>query len=390
MGLLDPQVEQRGFVGRHRGLIALAGLALTLALIWADPFTPALGRTEKQAIRLVTITNTLSRPWGLAFLPNGDMLVTELAGHLRIIRGGTLQPEWIEGAPKVVTKAQAGLMDIAVHPRYAENGFIYLTYSKPGLGDTPALLRARCDGTRLTAAHDIFVADAWSDSGGNTGSRIAFGKDGMIYMTVGDRHDRKFSQDLTIHGGKVLRLRDDGTVPNDNPFVNRPGVRPEIFTYGNRNPQGLAIDPQNGTIFENEHGPRGGDEINLLLAGRNYGWPTITYGKNYDGTVITNETARPGMEQPLVYWVPSIGPSGMAIYTGDRFPSWKGNLFVGALVGMHLRRVVLEGTRVIAQEQMLSRLRKRIRDVRQGPDGLLYILTDADPGELLRIEPNEL
>jgi glucose/arabinose dehydrogenase len=284
---------------------------------------------------------------------------------------------------------QAGLMDIALHPQFSENNLIYLTYSKPGKGDAPALYRARLDGDRLVEGRDIFVADAWSDSGGNTGSRIVFGKDGMIYMSIGDRFRPERAQELSNDAGKIVRLRDDGSVPEDNPFVGHPGVRPEIYVYGNRNPQGLAVDPRSGAIFENEHGPRGGDEVNLIQPGRNYGWPVITYGINYDGTIITTETARPGMEQPLVYWVPSIGPSGMTVYTGDRFPHWKGNLFVGAMAGTHLRRIVLDGTRVVHEERLLRPLGVRIRDVRQGPDGFLYILTDATPGTLMRIEPAE-
>jgi glucose/arabinose dehydrogenase len=388
MSLFEAQVDRPGFISRHKGLAIGAGVTLAAIVVLATgPFGLSLNRTEDQRIRIVRVAEGLSFPWGLAFLPNGDMLVTERPGRLRIIRNGTLQTEPVAGAPNVVVKAQAGLMDIALHPRFAENGFVYLTYSKPGRGDSPALMRARFDGTKLTDAQDIFVADAWSESGGNTGSRIVFGKDGMIYMSVGDRHLPKMAQYLGNHAGKILRLRDDGTVPDDNPFIGQAGVRPEIFTYGNRNPQGLAIDPNTGAIFENEHGPRGGDEINLLQAGRNYGWPVITYGINYDGTIITNEKARPGMEQPLVYWVPSIGPSGMAVYTGDRFPRWKGNLFVGAMAGTHLRRVVLDGTRVVHEERILHALHVRIRDVRQGPDGLLYLLTDDEPGSVLKIEP---
>src|SRR5262245_23396676 len=302
----------RRFLEQHRAAIAGVAVALLVIMMGFDPLGLTTGRTETRHIRVVRrIAYPLEHPWGLAFLPNGDMLVTERAGRLRMIRGGKLDDTWLSGVPPVVEKAQAGLMDVAVHPRFAENGFIYLTYSKRGRGDTPALARARFDGNRLTDVRDIFVSDAWSDSGGNTGSRIVFGLDGMIYMSVGDRHDRRFSQNLSNHAGKILRLRDDGSVPNDNPFVGQPNVRPEIFTFGNRNPQGLAIDPRTGALFENEHGPKGGDEINLLQPGRNYGWPVITYGRNYDGTIITNETAREGMEQPLVYWVPSIGPSGM-------------------------------------------------------------------------------
>jgi glucose/arabinose dehydrogenase len=388
MGLLDTHVEARNFLSRHPALIGAIAIGIVGGVWWSNPFGPSLNRTEEQRIRIVTIADGLDHPWGLAFLPNGDMLVTERPGRLRIIKDGTLQPGWIFGVPRPVVHDQAGLMDVAVHPRFAENGFIYLTYSKAGTGDTPALLRARFDGIRLTDAHDIFVADAWSDSGGNTGSRIVFAQDGMIYMSVGDRHEPKRAQNLNDHAGKILRLRDDGTAPADNPLIGQGDARPEIYAYGVRNPQGLAIDPQTGALFENEHGPRGGDEINLIQAGRNYGWPVITYGINYNGTIITDERARAGMEQPLVYWVPSIGPSGMTLYTGDRFPHWRGNLFVGAMVGTQLRRVVLDGTRVVHEERLLHPLGSRIRDVRQGPDGFLYILTDANPGAVLRIEPD--
>jgi aldose sugar dehydrogenase len=380
----------RRFLEQHRAAVAGVAVALLVVMIGFDPLGLTTGGTETLRIRVVRrIAYPLEHPWGLAFLPNGDMLVTERAGRLRIIRGGKLDDTWLSGVPPVLQKAQAGLMDVAVHPRFAENGFIYLTYSKRGRGDTPALARAHLDGSRLTGVRDIFISDAWSDSGGNTGSRIVFGLDGMIYMSVGDRHNPRFAQDLSNHAGKILRLRDDGSVPDDNPFVGQANVRPEIFTFGNRNPQGLAIDPRTGALFENEHGPRGGDEINVLHAGRNYGWPVITYGRNYDGTIITNETARAGMEQPLVFWVPSIGPSGMVMYTGDRFPQWKGNLFVGAMGGTHLRRVVLDGLRVVHEERLLQDLHQRIRDVRQGPDGFLYVLIDSAYGELLRIEPQQ-
>jgi glucose/arabinose dehydrogenase len=389
MGLFDAQIEQRRFTRRHLAILAGLAIALTIGVVFlTDPFDLIFGRTEDYKLRVVHIASGLEYPWGLAFLPNGDMLVTERLGRLQRIRNGTSEHELIPGAPTVVTRAQAGLMDIALHPRFSENGLLFLCYSKPGQGDTPALMRAQFDGTRLRDARDIFVTNAWDDSGGNTGCRILFGNDGMIYMSVGDRHRPRLAQDLTTDAGKILRLRDDGTIPADNPFVNRPDVRGEIFTYGNRNPQGLAIDPQTGALYENEHGPRGGDEINLLGSGMNYGWPLITYGINYDGTKITDERSRPGMEQPLVYWVPSIGPSGMVLYTGDRFSRWKGNLFMGAMAGTHLRRVVLDGQRVVHEEQLLRNMHQRIRDVRQGPDGFLYLLTDSDYGQVLRIEPD--
>jgi glucose/arabinose dehydrogenase len=386
MSLFNTPAKRPSFFVRHPIVFVPVAIGLVLAAIFVDPFGWFAGSTEGPSLRIVKIAEGLEYPWGLAFLPDGSILVTERTGRLRIIREGKLEEAWIPGVPNVVVKAQAGLMDVAVHPRFSENHWIYLTYSKHGRGDSPALMRARFDGHRLTDGRDIFVADAWSDSGGNTGSRIVFGHDGMIYMSVGDRHQPRFAQDTTNHAGKILRLRDDGTIPDDNPFVGQPGVRPEIFTFGNRNPQGLAIDPRTGALFETEHGPRGGDEINLLDRGRNYGWPVITYGINYDGSVITNERARQGMEQPLVYWVPSIGPSGLVLYTGDRFPEWKGNLFVGAMAGTHLRRVVLDGTRVTHEERLLRSLHQRIRDVRQGPDGFLYLLTDSNYGEVLRLE----
>jgi aldose sugar dehydrogenase len=278
-------------------------------------------------------------------------------------------------------------MDIALHPRFAENRIVYLTYSKIGPdGNTPALARATFDGTNLVNLRDIFVAKAWSNkSGGNTGSRVVFGLDGTLYMSVGDRHEQKPAQDMLTDKGKIIRLNDDGSVPADNPFIARPDVLPEIFVSGVRNPQGLFVDPKNGTIWANEHGPRGGDEINILLPGHNYGWPEITYGKNYNGSIISNETARAGMDQPLVYWTPSIAPSGITVYTGNKFPAWHGNVFVGALAGHHLRRVVIANGKAVHQEELLTHLHKRIRDVRQGPDGYLYVLTDGS--SLLRLEP---
>src|SRR5215470_2989659 len=387
MGLLDAQTEPRRFTRPHFIVLIVFATALIIGFVLADPLNLFLGRTEEYKLRVVHVAAGLEYPWGLAFLPNGDMLVTERPGRLQIIRSGKSEPELVPGAPTVIDRAQAGLMDIALHPRFSENGIIFLCYSKPGQGDTPALLRGRFDGTRLRDTRDIFITNAWDDSGGNTGCRILFGNDGMIYMSVGDRHHPRSAQDLTTDAGKILRLRDDGTIPADNPFVNRSDARGEIFTYGNRNPQGLAIDPQTGALYENEHGPRGGDEINLLGSGKNYGWPIITYGINYNGTKITDERSRPGMEQPLVYWVPSIGPSGMVMYTGDQFSRWKGNLFVGAMAGTHLRRVVLDGVHVVHEEQLLRGLHQRIRDVRQGPDGFLYLLTDSSYGQVLRIEP---
>jgi glucose/arabinose dehydrogenase len=388
-------LDQPGRFERYRGLLIFAAIfavlwfAVPLIIRYLPEFPPdpAVLTTEAGSIRVVTVTERLDRPWGLAFLPDGDILITELPGRLRRIHKGKLQPQTIPGVPKVETRDQAGLMDIALHPNFAQNGLIYLTYSKIGpRRNTPALARARFDGTKLVDLQDVFVSDAWSNqSGGNTGSRVVFGMDGTLYMSVGDRHEQRPAQDMHTDKGKILRLRDDGSIPEDNPFLARLDARPEIFAWGVRNPQGLFVDPTTGTIWENEHGPRGGDEINILLSGHNYGWPTITYGKNYDGTIITRETAKEGLDQPLVQWTPSIAPSGMTVYTGDKFPAWRGNVFVGALAGQHLRRVVFENGKAVHQEQLLDHFHQRIRDVRQGPDGFLYVLTDI--ARLLRLEP---
>ena len=385
-------------------VVTLVAFGVALALFRGDPKGRRIGRvaasvlghrvpepsvipTEQARVRVVTVTDALDEPWALAFLPGGDILITERAGRLRLIHEGRLASGSIGGIPPVDTRTQDGLMDLALHPRFAQNRTIYFTYSKPGeRGDTTTLASARFDGATVSEVRDLFVADAWSTAGGNSGSRIAFGQDGAIYMTVGERHEQTPAQDLRTHKGKILRLNDDGTVPPDNPFVGRADARPEIFAYGVRNPQGLFIEPSSGTIWEHEHGPRGGDELNIIKRGHNYGWPAITFGINYNGTTISKDTARAGMDQPVVHWTPSISPSGLTIYSGDRFPAWRGNVFLGALSGLNLRRLELLNGRVTHQEELLLTSRpKRIRDVRQGPDGLLYVLTDA--GALLRLEP---
>ena len=354
--------------------------------------------TEYYRIRVVPVAERLRNPWSLAFLPDGDMLVTEKAGSLRLIRDGALQPDPVQGVPEVDAKGQGGLMDVVLHPQFAENNWVYLTYSKPGDGvATTALARGRFDGTRLTELNDLFVADAWSDTGGHFGGRLAFTPDGKLFMTVGERQQSYRAQDTSEHAGTVLRLNEDGTVPDDNPFVGRTGYRPEIYSYGHRSPQGLTVHPETGDVWESEHGPRGGDEANLILPGRNYGWPVISYGREYSGEIITNEPWREGMEQPQYYWVPSPALSGMTFYTGDRFPEWRGDLFVGGLRGTLLQRVVpLTKEGGFERESMLTQLRQRVRDVRQGPDGLLYVVTDGDAdrgetatGAVLRIEPAE-
>lgn len=347
---------------------------------------PPVFATEQARVRAVTLTDELHQPWALAFLPEGDILITERGGRLRLMHDGRLSSETIGGIPPVDTRKEDGLMDLALHPLFAQNRTIYFTYSKRGeRGDTTTLASARFDGATLTSVRDLFIADAWNTYGGNSGSRIAFGLDGTIYMTVGDRHEQTPAQDLHTHKGKILRLNDDGTIPPDNPFDDRADARSEIFACGVRNPQGLFVEPSTGTIWEHEHGPQGGDELNVIARGHNYGWPAITYGLNYNGTTISKYTARDGMDQPIVPWTPSISPSGLTIYSGDQFPAWRGNVFLGALSGLYLRRLELRDGHVAHEEMLVLQRPQRVRDVRQGPDGLLYVLTDA--GALLRLEP---
>jgi glucose/arabinose dehydrogenase len=359
------------------------------------PTLPQTLFTSELHIRVSAVATGLSHPWSFAFLPNGDVLVTERGGTLRIIRKSVLDPTPVAGVPAVRAQVLGGLLEVALHPRFAQNQLLYLTYTKAredGL-TTTALARARFDGRALSEAKEIFVANSWSTSTTNYGGRIAFDRSGFLFLTVGERQEQERAQNTRDHGGKVLRLRDDGSVPPDNPFVGKPDYMPEIYSLGHRSPQGLAVHPATGAIWENEHGPLGGDEINIILPGRNYGWPLVTFGNDYDGKKITELTSRPDLEAPFMYWLPSIAISGMTFYTGDRFPAWKGNAFVGAMFQGrtrgtgHIQRVTFNDGRPIQREPILTELRQRIRDVRQGPDGLLYVLTDEDNGALLKIEP---
>lgn len=344
--------------------------------------------SERHVYRVVTVVDGLEHPWGMAFLPDGDILVTERPGRLRVIRDGVLDPTPITGVPEVWARGQGGLLDVAIHPRFEENRLVYLSYSKPGeRGATTAVVRGRLEGNRLQDVEEILEADAWTKNRVHFGSRLLFDRDGYLFVSIGDRGEMQQAQNLANHQGTILRLHDDGGVPEDNPFVGQEGARPEIWAYGIRSPQGLTIHPETGELWESEHGPRGGDEINLIRPGRNYGWPVITYGINYNGTKITDITEKEGMEQPLHYWVPSIATSGIVIYGGDRFPAWKGDIFVGGLAGQHLARVSFEGTRPVSTERLLTELKARIRDVREGPDGFLYLLVDASDAPLLRLEP---
>jgi glucose/arabinose dehydrogenase len=361
------------------------------APLGSGPFT--FDTAEQHKIRVVVLTKGLSHPWGLSFMPDGNILVTEREGRLRLIRDGVLDPKPIGGVPQVYAKQLSGLMDIALHPKFSENRLVYLTYTKP-VGDkvTTALARGRYEQGSLADVRDIFVADS-IDDGRAAASRIVFGRDGSLYMTVGGTFDER-AQNPNSHGGKVLRLRDDGTPPADNPFVGRTGYKPEILSMGHRNALGLTIHPETGAVWENENGPNGGDEVNLIVPGRNYGWPTVSYGRQYPGPRVSEHAWKEGMEEPMVVWLPSIGISGMVFYSADKVPAWKGNLFVGSMrtgelnYSGHLERVVFNDKyEELRHESMLTDLRQRIRDVRQGPDGLLYVLTEEDDAVLLRIEP---
>lgn len=358
----------------------------------AGPFV--IDTAEQHKIRVSVVTRGLSHPWAIAFLPDGAMLVTERPGRLRVIRNGALDPTPIAGVPQVRTEGNGGLMDVALHPRFAENGLVYLTYTKPvgGGRGVPALARGKLEGGALRDVRDLMVTEAYEGNSGLNG-RVVFGRDGMLYMSTGG-NIATIAQDPNSLRGKILRLRDDGSVPSDNPFVGRAGYRPEIYTLGHRNTLGLIVHPETGALWSHENGPNGGDEINIILPGRNYGWPLVSFGRDYPGPRISEHPTREGMESPLVVWLPAIAVAGMAVYTGDRFPTWKGNVFVGSMTTGripgtgHLERIVFnDRTEEIRRESMLWELRQRIREVRQGPDGLLYLLTDEDDGALLRIEP---
>ena len=350
--------------------------------------------------RVVTVVDGLVQPWSIAFLPGGDMLITERPGRLRIVRQGKLLPQPVEGIPKVFTSSQGGLLEVMPHPDFTSNRLLYLTYSKAGATDaqaTTALIRGRFENDRLTNVQQLFEATAQGRN--HFSGKIAFDGKGYLFLSAGDRQappegnlEAHPAQDVSNHQGKIIRLHDDGRVPADNPLLKRPGARPEIWSYGHRNVQGLAIHPVTGDLWANEHGPQGGDELNRIQPGMNYGWPVIGYGVNYTtGAAIHAGTHRDGMQQPVNVWVPSIGISGLMIYTGDKFPQWKGNMFAGGMNGQQLSRLTLDGQRVVSQELLVQRM-GRIRDVRQGPDGYIYLVTDdreGKPTPVYRMEPVE-
>jgi glucose/arabinose dehydrogenase len=385
--------------------VALCAVLLSSTLALAQPPPP-----PGENFKVVTVAEGLKNPWSMAFLPNGDMLVTERPGTLRIIRNGQLLPDPVPGVPAVRAISQGGLQDVVLHPNFASNRIIYLSYAKPrgpdGAEGTTALSRARFENDRLVDVEEIFEAKAWANTPGHFGARIAFDREGHLFMSIGDRMAGLLqgpmggpelvnhpAQQLSSHQGKIIRLNDDGSVPDDNPFVGRAGALPEIWSLGHRNPQGLALRPGTDELWSSEHGPQGGDELNHILRGANYGWPVIGYGANYVvGTEIHADRYHEGMEQPRAFWVPSIGISALLFYQGDKFPNWKGNAFVAGMSGNYrqLVRVSLNGDVVINREPLLVG-EYRIRDVREGPDGFVYLATDnmypGQPSPIVRLEP---
>ncbi|MBC8057630.1 MAG: PQQ-dependent sugar dehydrogenase [Rhizobiales bacterium] len=359
---------------------------VAVALLLASALSTA------QALKPVTVASGLQNPWALAFLPDGRMLVTEKAGRIRIVTADGKVGEPLQGVPKVESAGQGGLLDVVIDPKFADNGFVYWSYSEAdtegGRGNSTAVARAKLEGNQLKELRVIFRQAPKYASSAHFGSRLVFARDGRLFVTLGDRFSRRDDAQLLDNDhGKIVRIESDGRIPADNPFVGRAGARPEIWSYGHRNVQGAAIHPTTGELWSDEHGPQGGDELNVAERGKNYGWPVITYGVNYgSGTKIGEGTEKAGMEQPLTRWVPSIATSGLAFLTSDRYPGWKGNAFIGALRGQLLVRLELDGRKVVREERLLQDLGERIRDVRQGPDGWLYVVTDSSNGRIIRLE----
>ena len=377
--------NNRVFLRTAALLVALGILAPLGEILAGQVFV-----TEKLSLKVEKVTGGLEHPWGLVFLPDGRMLVTERPGRLRIIDGdGDLDPQPVQGLPSIAARGQGGLLDIALHPDFASNRLIYLSYSASGEGGIGTeVARGRWTGKGVDGLEVIFRLRPKSRTGRHFGSRLVFDREGRLYVTLGDRGDRPRAQRLDDHAGSVIRINDDGSVPGDNPLVTRKGALPEIYSYGNRNIQGAALHPVTGELWAHEHGPQGGDELNVIRSGVNYGWPVITYGVNYGiGTAIGEGTEKAGMAQPLYYWVPSIAPSGMAFYTAELIPQWRGNLLLGSLKFSTLVRLEFDGERVTHEERLLGDELGRIRDVRQGPDGLVYLLTDESNGALYRLSP---
>ena len=365
--------------------LLVAGLSLFLSAHGSAESVLGTFSSRDARFRLVVVADGLSYPWGMAFLPQGGILVTERTGTLRLIEDG--RTTTIAGAPDVATDGQGGLLDVALHPQFASNGLVYFSYSaRYGRGSGTRIGRGRLEEGAIEDFEVLFSMENPTRSTQHFGSRLAFAADRTLLFTMGERGDRARAQELGDDAGKVHRINDDGTIPEDNPYLQTRGARPSVYSLGHRNQQGLAVDPATGTVWAHEHGPKGGDEVNIIRPRLNYGWPTITYGREYSGAYIA-PSVKQGLEQPVIHWTPSIAPSGLMVYRSDTFPGWEGDLFAGALAGQHLRRLIVENDSIVGQEILLKNTVGRIRDVRQGPDGNVWLLTDARSGRLLRIEP---
>jgi glucose/arabinose dehydrogenase len=362
---------------------------LAVAAAGACQDKPQVAPSGETKVEVTTVAKGLEHPWALAFLPDGRMLVTERPGRLRYVTREGAVSEPVAGVPAVHAQGQGGLLDVALDPAFAQNSVIYLSYAEPGADGTngTAVARARLEGGQLADLKVIFSQQPKFKSNHHFGSRLVFARDGSLFVTTGERNSqRDLAQDLGTHIGKVIRIAPDGGVPAGNPFASRAGALPETWSYGHRNIQGAALHPQTGELWTHEHGPRGGDEVNIARAGRNYGWPVITYGREYSGPAIGEGTAKEGMEQPVHYWVPSIAPSGLAFHSGNGYPAWKGQLFVGALAAAQLVRLDVGPDGEVRHEERIA-IGKRVRDVREGPDGALYLVTDEEAGAVLRVVP---
>lgn len=355
---------------------------------------PVIKKSLKESdLKVETVVTGLDMPWATAFLPDGRLLVTERTGKLRLVKDGKIDPKEITGLPKLLYKGQGGLLDVVLHPDYAKNGWIYISYSSPKAAGEPgddggantAMLRAKLKDHALTDVQILFKALPNVKSNPHFGGRIIFDNKGYVFLSLGERGQMEKAQDLSKDQGKIIRLHEDGKVPADNPFVKTEGAKPEIWSYGHRNPQGLVINPTTGVIWEHEHGPQGGDELNIVEKGKNYGWPLITYGIDYDNSIISKDTVKTGLEQPVLYWKPSIAPCGMAFITSEKFKDWKGDLLVGSLKFNYLQHLVIKDNKVVKKEIIFEKI-GRVRDVRQGPDGNIYVVVE-DSGSILKISP---
>lgn len=372
-------------------VVLSAGIYLTACS--TDPAPTETVATPNDSYVQTTVVSGLDMPWAVAVLPDGRMLVTERTGKLRLVKDGKVDPQEITGVPKVLYRGQGGLLDVVLHPDYEKNGWIYISYSSPKADGEPgddggantALIRAKLQGNALVEIQHLYKAFPNVRSTSHFGGKIAFDKKGFLFMSLGERGKMEDAQSLEKAQGKVIRLHEDGKIPSDNPFVNTPGALKEIWSYGHRNPQGLMIHPTTGVVWEHEHGPQGGDELNIVERGKNYGWPLITYGINYNGAIISKDTAKVGLEQPVIHWTPSIAPSGMAVVTSDKLKDWNGDILVGSLKFNHLQRLKIKDNKVVSKSIIFEKI-GRVRDIKQGKDGYIYVVVE-DSGSVIKIGP---